>query len=66
MGDDARIPPMKGKPDPFIYLLALKTINDALPPDGSIENIKPSECLVFEDSVPGVEAGRRAGCQVVW
>ncbi|KAJ5176976.1 HAD-like domain-containing protein [Penicillium canariense] len=28
--------------------------------------ISPSECLVFEDSVAGVEAGRRAGMRVVW
>ncbi|KAL5359471.1 HAD-like domain-containing protein [Aspergillus floccosus] len=28
--------------------------------------ILPSECLVFEDSVVGVEAGRRAGMRVIW
>ncbi|KAJ3558440.1 hypothetical protein NPX13_g9706 [Xylaria arbuscula] len=49
---------------PDIYLLALKTINDSLPECET--PIKPEECLVFEDSVPGVEAGRRAGMRVVW
>ena len=64
LGDDPRIPKGRGKPAPDIWLLALKTINDSLP-DGSPE-IKPEECLVFEDSVPGVESGRRAGMRVVW
>ncbi|MBE3049202.1 HAD-IA family hydrolase, partial [Candidatus Bathyarchaeota archaeon] len=27
--------------------------------------VTPAECLVFEDSVTGVEAGRRAGMRVV-
>lgn len=66
LGDDPRIPPGKGKPAPDIYLLALKTINDALKEKGEPGDIKPQECLVFEDSVPGVESGRRAGMQVVW
>ncbi|KAI9756912.1 MAG: hypothetical protein M4579_003666 [Chaenotheca gracillima] len=66
LGDDPRIPPGRGKPAPDIYLLALKTINDALHERGDSRPIRPNECLVFEDSVPGVEAGRRAGMRVVW
>ncbi len=64
LGDDARIPAGRGKPAPDIYLLALETINESLAP-GERE-IQPEECLVFEDSVPGVEAGRRAGMRVAW
>ncbi|KAK0715598.1 HAD-like domain-containing protein [Lasiosphaeris hirsuta] len=64
LGDDRRIPPGRGKPLPDIYLLALKTVNDSLPAGEA--PIKPEECLVFEDSVPGVEAGRRAGMRVIW
>ena len=64
LGDDTRLQPGRGKPLPDIFLLALKTINDSLPADE--EPIRPEECLVFEDSVPGVEAGRRAGMRVVW
>ncbi|CZS88532.1 hypothetical protein WAI453_010727 [Rhynchosporium graminicola] len=64
LGDDERIPKGRGKPSPDIYLLALKVINETLK-DGERE-ILPEECLVFEDSVPGVESGRRAGMRVVW
>ncbi|KAL6832318.1 HAD-like domain-containing protein [Trichoderma camerunense] len=64
VGDDTRLTPGRGKPLPDIFLLALKTINDSLP-EGEAP-IKPEECLVFEDSVPGVEAGRRAGMRVIW
>lgn len=64
LGDDARLTPGRGKPLPDIFLLALKTINDSLP--ASEAPITPEECLVFEDSVPGVEAGRRAGMRVIW
>lgn len=56
----------RGKPAPDIYLLALQTINDVIRRKGKEDVIKPEECLVFEDAVPGVEAGRRAGMQVVW
>lgn len=64
LGDDKRIQPGRGKPLPDIYLLALQTINATLPPGET--PITPEECLVFEDSVPGVEAGRRAGMRVIW
>jgi pseudouridine-5'-monophosphatase len=64
LGDDARIAHGRGKPAPDIYLLALQTINASLA-EGEKE-ITPEECLVFEDSVPGVEAGRRAGMRVIW
>lgn len=63
-GDDERLLPGRGKPLPDIFLLALKTINDTLP--AGEKPITPEECLVFEDSVPGVEAGRRAGMRVIW
>jgi pseudouridine 5'-phosphatase len=64
LGDDARIAKGRGKPCPDIYLLALKTINDSLE-EGEAQ-IKLEECLVFEDGIPGVVAGRRAGMRVVW
>lgn len=66
LGDDPRIPKGKGKPAPDIYLVALETINAEIRAKGWEKEIKPEECLVFEDSVPGVEAGRRAGMRVVW
>ena len=65
LGDDPRIPAGRGKPAPEIYLLALSTLNKTLEAQGQ-PPIRPEECLVFEDSVPGVESGRRAGMQVVW
>ena len=64
LGDDARIPKGRGKPAPDIYLLALRIVNESLP-EGE-KQILPEECLVFEDSVPGIEAGRRAGMRCVW
>jgi pseudouridine-5'-monophosphatase len=64
LGDDVRISKGRGKPAPDIYLLALQAINSSLA-EGEKE-IRPEECLVFEDSIPGVEAVRRAGMRVVW
>ncbi|KAK2811734.1 hypothetical protein FQN49_008430 [Arthroderma sp. PD_2] len=64
LGDDPRMPQGRGKPAPDIYLVALQALNSAVGPGGT--PILPNECLVFEDSVAGVEAGRRAGMRVVW
>lgn len=64
LGDDPRIQQGRGKPAPDIYLLALQTLNATA--ELSSNPIMPNECLVFEDSVAGVEAGRRAGMRVVW
>lgn len=64
LGDDVRIPKGRGKPAPDIYLLALKMVNESLAEWE--KEIQPEECLVFEDSVPGIEAGRRAGMRCIW
>ncbi|HZR47172.1 MAG TPA: HAD family phosphatase [Candidatus Manganitrophaceae bacterium] len=47
-----------GKPHPEAFLAALEKLN-ALPPP--ISPILPSECVVIEDSLHGVEAARGAG-----
>lgn len=64
LGDDPRIAKGRGKPAPDIYLLALQMVNETLK-EGE-KPVTPEECLVFEDSVPGVESGRRAGMRVIW
>jgi len=43
-----------GKPDPEVYLLAAEALG-----------VPPRACLVFEDSVVGVQAARRAGMRVI-
>lgn len=43
-----------GKPDPEVYLKASKALGK-----------EAKKCIVFEDSVSGVEAGRQAGASVV-
>ncbi|KAL9257486.1 Bifunctional riboflavin kinase/FMN phosphatase-like protein [Drosera capensis] len=49
-GDEVR----SAKPSPEIFLEAAKRLN-----------VEPSSCLVIEDSIPGVTAGKAAGMQVV-
>jgi beta-phosphoglucomutase len=43
-----------GKPNPEIYLKAAKALN-----------FDPADCIVIEDSLSGIEAGKRAGCKVI-
>lgn len=44
----------RGKPDPEIYLTAAERVG-----------VPPAQCVVFEDAFAGIEAGFRAGMQVV-
>lgn len=43
----------KGKPAPDIYLAVAKELN-----------VAPKNCLVFEDIIPGIQAGKAAGMRV--
>lgn len=44
----------KGKPDPEVYRLCAGRLG-----------LEPRECVVFEDSLAGLESGQRAGCKIV-
>ncbi len=44
----------RGKPDPQIYLKSAAALG-----------LDPTKCIVFEDSLSGVAAGKAAGCKVV-
>lgn len=51
----------RGKPNPECFLLALAALNR-----GSLTApITPADCLVIEDSLPGIRAGKAAGMQVL-
>jgi len=65
-GDDMEMEDKRKKPAPDIFLLALERINAALERQGGGKPVKVEECLVFEDSIAGVEAARRAGMRVIW
>ena len=43
----------KGKPSPDIYLAVAEKLQ-----------VEPSKCLVFEDIIPGIQAGKNAGMEV--
>ena len=44
----------KGKPEPEIYLKTAKNLG-----------VEPKDCLVFEDSIPGITSAKRAGMRVI-
>jgi beta-phosphoglucomutase len=44
----------KGKPDPQVYQLCVNKLG-----------LEPKECVVFEDSLAGLESGERAGCTII-
>ena len=44
----------KGKPNPDIFILAAQELG-----------LRPSECIVFEDGLPGVKAALSAGVKIV-
>ncbi|MEM7550291.1 MAG: HAD family phosphatase [Bacteroidota bacterium] len=44
----------QGKPHPEVYLKSAENVET-----------EPSRCIVFEDALRGVEAGKNAGCKVV-
>ena len=49
------------KPEPDGYLLAVERLNQYIPD----LNLQPFECLVIEDTPAGIQAGKRAGMQVL-
>ncbi|THU95502.1 HAD-like protein [Dendrothele bispora CBS 962.96] len=76
-GDDEQYG-MRGKPNPDIFLVAAKEMLSrdvgnlvGINEDGSKELTEEQleerrKGLVFEDGLPGVQAGKRAGMNVVW
>ena len=53
----------RGKPDPEPFLLTLERLNKS---DGiAAAPILPDECLVIEDSIPGIRSGKTAGMKVL-
>ncbi|KAF8631931.1 hypothetical protein AX15_002184 [Amanita polypyramis BW_CC] len=69
-GDD-RQNTMRGKPNPDIFLTAAREVlqRDVGYPEQecTVDQLnKRARGLVFEDSLPGVQAGKRAGMSVVW
>ena len=52
------------KPDPAVYQLALERLNKKFRHQRRLP-LLPKECLVIEDSPPGIQAGRAAGMRTI-
>jgi phosphoglycolate phosphatase len=52
------------KPDPCCYQRALELLNEKRS-GASQSPLRPAECLVIEDSPPGIESGRAAGMRTL-
>ena len=52
----------RSKPDPACYKLALERLNQTLKAENQI---RPAECIVFEDATGGVIAAKRAGMKCI-
>jgi beta-phosphoglucomutase len=52
------------KPDPRCYQLGLERLNSARS-ESQVLSLQPNECLVIEDSPPGVQSGRAAGMRTL-
>lgn len=64
-GDNPSIAPGRGKPFPDIWLKVLNLINESRKQRG-LKALTPSQCIAFEDSIPGVKSAKAAGMHVIW
>ncbi|KAK0455568.1 HAD-like domain-containing protein [Desarmillaria tabescens] len=62
---------MKGKPEPDIFLVAARemlhrNVGEARSEISETHEAERRKGLVFEDGLPGMQAGKRAGMNVIW